>query len=206
MSFEKAKSIEGQKNTKGYQESIEMLGTLKKVYPAEFNKSNGKKQQGIEVLDECGTTEKIKIWLCKNADMHAGQVDQKFAFTVSPNPYQDKMYYSGFWNSNTQVAQGQAPATPASQPQTYTPVAQAPPAHSIDDNIKFGQACNLAMAECTILNNIDVFECLQSKYYYYLTNRKMAAIVNTTVPAAGAAITQDQYNDAPNLDEDGVPF
>lgn len=128
MNFEQVRQIAGQKDDKGYQSKLTMFGIVDSVGQIEFNQKTGAKCQKIGIRDISGEQQTVKIYLGNGPELTMNHVQQKLSFDVGPNPYQNKMYYAGFWNSSQQTYQGQSqiPPKPPQTPQT-PPQAPKPP-------------------------------------------------------------------------------
>lgn len=107
MSFQDARNLEGQKDAKGYQIGVSMIGTIMSIQPKEYNKQ-GKPTQQIVLTDTAGETQKVKVWLGNGPDIQSSDINTQQSFTsLGVNPWQGKMYYKAFWD-NMHPPQGQS--------------------------------------------------------------------------------------------------
>ena len=130
MNFNQVRAVEGQKDEKGYQISVPMMGTIQNITPPEWNK-NGKKFQKVAIGDDTGESHNVKIYLGSNPDMNDSMLTQRFPFRIAPNAFKGKMYYTGFWEAGQshmqapQAAQPHAPYQGQQQAPQHAP--QGPP-------------------------------------------------------------------------------
>ena len=124
MDFQSVRNINGQKDNKGYQKGVEMKGMIVSVEEKKFS-DKGKPFQQVMIKDGPGETEKVKVYLGNGPDILPSDVNTLQLFTVSPNPYQNTMYYMGFWDS-THPPQGQPAPQQGFHPQGGNPAHAAP--------------------------------------------------------------------------------
>ena len=214
MSFEAIYNTRGQK--------VPLFGILKELKGGGMT-ANNKPFAKVSITDDTGKTSNVKIY--GEALPQAQQIGQRLQWTISTYDYtyQGKagVAFSGFWNNTAQVAgtqQAQYGGVPQMSPQTagqFNTAPQTPktfdqavkntyhPEPDRQDDIKFGQAANLAMQQCQIDKSILMFEDYQQKYYKFLINRKMP----TKMPVP----TQEpEFDDEPvqsnEMDDSQVPF
>jgi len=124
VDFQSVRNINGQKDNKGYQKGVEMKGMIVSVEEKKFS-DKGKPFQQVMIKDGPGETEKVKVYLGNGPDILPSDVNTLQLFTVSPNPYQNTMYYMGFWDS-THPPQGQPAPQQGFHPQGGNPAHAAP--------------------------------------------------------------------------------
>ena len=97
--FQDARNLEGQKDGKGYQVGIDMVGMVVSIRPKEFNKQ-GKPTQQIVIADSMGETQTVKIWLGNGPDIMPTDINTQQSFQqLAVNPWQGKIYYKAFWDN-----------------------------------------------------------------------------------------------------------
>lgn len=219
MNFETIYNTRGQK--------VPMFGTLKELKGGGMT-ANNKPFAKVSITDDTGKTSNVKIY--GDVLPQAQQIGQRLQWTISTYDYtyqgKQGVAFSGFWNSNAQVAplhqqyasqpQNQYGCVPQMSPQTAGQFNTAPAPKTFDqavkqtyhpepdrqDDIKFGQAANLAMQQCLIDKSILMFEDYQQKYYKFLINRKMP----TKTPAPQPDYDDEPVQETTNDFDSSIPF
>lgn len=202
MNFQSVDAVLGQQDEKGYQIRVAMRATVGQIFPSEFNKK-GKKTQNIFLTDGVGIEHKVKIYIGNNPDINSGDSGE---FIVGPNPYENKMYYSGFIQGQLQAGQQQAPQQQGNQA-GYQPQQQRPPQNNVQDDIRFAQALNRA---CEEYNHGKIEETAIDErtnvYYRILQNRVFPMRMKHGHQQEQQQAPQQQpasnYGVAPELDDD----
>lgn len=101
MNFQEARNLEGQKNAKGYQMGVSMTGTVQALIdPTRIFTSNGKPTQRIQLLDDLGDSQKVKVFLGNGPDILAADVTTVQSFTdLAMNRYKGNISYMAFWDN-----------------------------------------------------------------------------------------------------------
>ncbi len=149
MNFAQIREVAGQKDEKGFQVKLTMFGTLNSVESIAFS-GKGTRFQKTVIADDNGEQQKVKIYVGKGDGLSMNLVNQRLSFDIGPNPFENQMYYNGFWNNRVQVSQ--APAQqPASQNAPQGP--QEPAGGAKEDEPVDWDAKDLRQARMNGLNN-----------------------------------------------------
>ena len=191
------------KGQDGYYPKIDMVGILQVADAAKFDQTSGKKTQQIQVTDNAGESNKVKIYLGDNPDFNNGMTNQSLNLSVSQNPYKGKMYYAGFYNSNAQTppqttppAQNLPPKGFQNQPQAPQPAQNQPKPQPQPDNrqddFKWIQALVMANAQfCAGIIDLPAIEDLQEVFYEIIKQRKFPADMSSKSNIFGPDMPQE---------------
>ena len=110
MSFEQIRQIAGQMDGQ-YQKKMQITAEVVAFDPVKFNEK-GKKFQQVLISDGV-EQQKVKIWLGNGPEI---MMIGTMTFEIGPNPYQNNMYYAGFWDGKAPTGGQQAPQNTAKAP------------------------------------------------------------------------------------------
>lgn len=205
MNFTKVREAVGQMDGQ-YQAKLPMIGKVSGELPGVSYTTEGKRFQKINITDNLGEVQQVKIYLGKKPEM---TIAGTYAFLIGPNPYQNNMYYNGFWQADKRVSQ--APTTPQPVPQqpaggqtTVHPPHQANKATDWDaKDLRIARECaikasvRLAAAEQIPIDMVTKFADGYVNYIYNGLSTSVKPIANEEPPATS--------NEEPPATDDDVP-
>lgn len=100
MTFEQVRQLNGQKDEKGYQRRMTLSLMVQQVGAIEYSKE-GKQSQHIYAGDSAGEAQNIKVYSGKDGAVPTDVAGSWQTFSVGPNLFNGKMFYTGFWNKQT---------------------------------------------------------------------------------------------------------
>ncbi len=129
------------------------MGNVDGFDPVKYTEQ-GKRFQQVLITDGNGEQQKVKIYLAKGPEMTA---TGNMSFQIGPNPYQNQMYYSGFWNPQANSQQNAQPAQPQGpQPQATAGATNAKKTNDGRDYDKEGHIiCFCALVKAMIQKGTD---------------------------------------------------
>ena len=207
MNFQAVRDAEGQMDGQ-YQRKVTLFGIPKQIKPIEYNSKTGKPYNQVDITDDAGETNTVKIL---GGKIHSEHVDTRLSFDIAPYTHQPsgKIYYSGFWNDRVNVNQ-QQPA-PQNAQQGVQQAAQRPnPPQGAPPNGKNAERTSnerqaVWKASCEYagragLNGTGLLEIAEAGMYFVETGGNIF-----DVPEPDGEITgEPAVNNNPAAD--GIPF
>ncbi len=156
MNYVQVREIAGRKDEKGFQTKLTMFGTpTAPIMDAEFSKKGTKFQQ-LTITDDNGEQQKVKVYPGNGPELDGSHINQRLSFDIGPNPWNNQMYYNGFWNNQVQVDQQpsqQPPYSTSAPPQNAQQASSGAAGNVKEDKPVDWDAKDLRQARMNGLNN-----------------------------------------------------
>lgn len=186
---------------------VTMFGILTQVGGVQYTPQQ-KAKSVCKIRDDNGVEHTVHIYQGKGQLPNPQQLNQRCQFNLSTfqGSYKNKPYtgYSGFWDSQTQVNQGQqAPQQPnAGQPAPQHPQNdyKAKERVSIERQTCFKAACEFS-GRAGLASEL-IIKVAQAGHYFIETGNDI-----NEIPKPDSTITNPNYSDNPDPPpDDGIPY